>query len=203
MEYLKIWTDFREVIELLEPDEKGRLFDAMLDYAADGEEPSLAGNERYIWAYARQTIDRTRKENERLKENGSKGGRPKKQEEPIETNENQQKPAETKMNQQEPKTVKRFKPPTVDEVAEYCKERKNSIAPQQFVDFYTSKGWKVGDQPMKDWKAAVRTWENRDKKGGTNQHPAKVVVAQQYSQRDYSGEEESMDDVLAQLEALG
>jgi hypothetical protein len=56
----------------------------------------------------------------------------------------------------------RFKPPTVDEVRAYCSERKNNVDAETFVDFYTAKGWKVGNNPMKDWKAAVRTWEKRD-----------------------------------------
>jgi hypothetical protein len=56
----------------------------------------------------------------------------------------------------------RFKPPTVDEVRAYCEERKNRVDPQGFVDFYTSKGWLVGKTPMKDWRAAVRTWERKD-----------------------------------------
>ena len=58
-------------------------------------------------------------------------------------------------------TAKRFAPPSVDEVRAYCKERNNGIDADTFVDFYTSKGWKVGNNPMKDWKAAVRTWEKR------------------------------------------
>lgn len=57
----------------------------------------------------------------------------------------------------------RFVPPTVDEVRAYCLERHNSVSPERFVDYYTSKGWKVGNSSMKDWRAAVRTWENRDK----------------------------------------
>jgi len=81
---------------------------------------------------------------------------------------------------------KRFTPPTVDEVSTYCKERKNNIDAQRFVDFYSSKGWKVGQTPMKDWKAAVRTWEQRDK---SPQQPTRQVTAQQYGQRDYSEEE--------------
>ena len=56
-----------------------------------------------------------------------------------------------------------FAPPTVDEVRAYCQERGNNIEPQRFVDFYESKGWMVGKNKMKDWKAAVRNWENRDK----------------------------------------
>ena len=60
---------------------------------------------------------------------------------------------------EEPK--KRFKPPTLDEVRAYCQERHNSVDPEQFINFYTSKGWMVGKNPMKDWKAAVRTWERQ------------------------------------------
>lgn len=56
-----------------------------------------------------------------------------------------------------------FSPPTVEEVAEYCLSRQNSVEPQAFIDFYTSKGWMVGKSKMVDWKAAVRTWEQRDK----------------------------------------
>lgn len=58
-----------------------------------------------------------------------------------------------------------FTPPTVAQVAEYCRERKNDVDPERFVDFYASKGWKVGNQPMKDWRAAVRTWEKREEGG--------------------------------------
>lgn len=59
-------------------------------------------------------------------------------------------------------SAKRFSPPVVADVAAYCAERKNGVDAQQFVDFYTAKGWRVGNSPMKDWRAAVRTWERRD-----------------------------------------
>ena len=65
----------------------------------------------------------------------------------------------------------RFTPPTVEQVRLYCEERGNAVDPQEFVDFYTAKGWKIGKDAMKDWQAAVRTWERRArddvvKKGG-------------------------------------
>lgn len=56
-----------------------------------------------------------------------------------------------------------FVKPTLDEVKAYCDERLNNIDPQQFIDFYESNGWRVGSNPMKDWKAAIRTWEARRK----------------------------------------
>lgn len=60
------------------------------------------------------------------------------------------------------KSKKRFRPPSVEEVEEYCFERNNKVDAEKFVDFYASNGWKVGKNPMKDWKAAVRTWEKRE-----------------------------------------
>ena len=58
---------------------------------------------------------------------------------------------------------KRFVPPTLEDVSEYCKERNNGISAQAFIDYYSARGWKLGKDTMKDWKAAVRTWENRRK----------------------------------------
>lgn len=54
---------------------------------------------------------------------------------------------------------KRFKAPTVDEVRAYCKERGNDVDAEHFVSYYESNGWMVGKNRMKDWMAAVRTWE--------------------------------------------
>lgn len=59
--------------------------------------------------------------------------------------------------------IKKFKKPTVEQVENYCKERKNDIDANKFVDYYDSIGWLVGKKPMKDWKACVRTWERKEK----------------------------------------
>ena len=182
MKYLKVWTSFREVISPLADAEKGRLFDMMLQYAEDGTEPgNFAGNERYTWPAAKQWIDLTYAKNARLKENGKKGGRPK-------TKDNQEKPNKTKDNQEEPTQthnikennikesnikhpsknivpLKRFVPPTVDEIKKYCDERGSYlINPQAFIDYYEARGWMLNkNRKMVDWKAAVRTWENNEK----------------------------------------
>lgn len=58
---------------------------------------------------------------------------------------------------------KSFKKPTLEEVAAYCKERNNNINPENFIDFYESKGWMVGKNKMQNWKACVRTWEKKEK----------------------------------------
>lgn len=63
-------------------------------------------------------------------------------------------------------SAKRFTPPTVDEVSEYIHEKGYNINPERFVDFYAAKGWMIGPNKMKDWKAAVRTWASKDRDRG-------------------------------------
>lgn len=95
------------------------------------------------------------------------------------------------INKKESKEKKaRFTPPTPEQVKKYCKERGNNVDADTFVDFYASKGWMVGNNPMKDWKAAVRTWEKRKdygrpKKSGFNEF-----------------EQKKLDDELDELEEL-
>ena len=81
------------------------------------------------------------------------------------------------------KNIRGFTPPSIDEVSAYCTERNNGIDPQHFVDFYEAKGWMVGKNKMKDWKAAVRTWEGRQGNGYSKQH------TQQNAGRDSVGDE--------------
>lgn len=78
-----------------------------------------------------------------------------------------------------------FTPPTVEEVKEYCKERRNGIDAEEFCDFYQSKGWYVGANKMKDWKSAVRTWEKKRKADKT------------FAERDYT--ESEMNSVFTDL----
>jgi len=56
-----------------------------------------------------------------------------------------------------------MKKPTYEEVQFYCLARNNHIDPQAFIDYNDSVGWMVGKKPMKDWQAAIRTWERRNK----------------------------------------
>lgn len=96
MKYLKIWTNFLELIDTLQYDEIGRLFEMMLFYADSGKEPDeFDGNERFLWPVAKQQIDLAAAKNEILRLNGMKGGRPKSDE----TKANQTEPDETKENQ--------------------------------------------------------------------------------------------------------
>ena len=71
---------------------------------------------------------------------------------------------------------RRFTPPTIEEVREYCNERHNNINAEEFIDFYESKGWMIGKNKMKDWKACIRTWE---KKHSVHSVPASDYIIDQ------------------------
>lgn len=81
-----------------------------------------------------------------------------------------------------------FQKPTLQEVTDYCNERKNNVDPEQFINFYESNGWKVGKNPMKNWKACIVTWERR----GKRETPKHEMV----------GDERNNDDLLYQIERM-
>jgi hypothetical protein len=82
-----------------------------------------------------------------------------------------------------------FTAPSIEDISQYCRERNNGVDPQTFFDFYESKGWMVGKNKMKDWKAAVRTWEKRER-----EKPQTKNAALNYEQRKYT------DDDIAAIE---
>ena len=87
-----------------------------------------------------------------------------------------------------PKKKERFKAPTVEEVQEYCTERGNNIDAQHFIDYYSARGWMLGKNHIKDWKACIRTWERND-----SFKPQKSVQPEKkYDQNGYESEEELM-----------
>ena len=91
----------------------------------------------------------------------------------------------------------RFKKPTLEEVKAYCKERNNNVDAERFIDFYESKGWKVGKEPMKDWKACVRTWE---KKTGWSSEIEPTWMNQEIPERKATKEEEQeIKDLLSEF----
>ena len=173
MKYLKVFTDFVQDIGDLGDAERGRLFTAMLMYAETGEEPELRGNERFLWNTAKKNIDNQRASYAARCEINAR----------IATNRYESLPKSTKKHEScqdkdkeyketlpigsAKKAAPAFHHPTVEEVKAYCLERKNKVDAVRFVDYYTANGWKVGKNPMKDWRAAVRTWEREDRPSGT------------------------------------
>jgi hypothetical protein len=171
--HLKVYFDFEVKAKEYDDEEKGRLLLAMLRYAKDGTEGNLTGNERFVFPVFKAQIDEEIKNYETKVKNGTKGGRPVINQKPEETENNLTEPEETETAKKEERRKKkedkresigRFTPPTIEQVTEYCRERNNDVPPEKWFNYYTANGWKVGKNPMKDWKAAVRTWE----KGGSN-----------------------------------
>ena len=70
-----------------------------------------------------------------------------------------------------PKAHIYLQPPSLEEVASYCRERGNHVDPHYFHSYYESNGWRVGRNPMRDWKAAVRSWESNGLGDRTAQEP--------------------------------
>ena len=181
--YLKLFVDCLEKYQKLNDTEFGRLVRAALRYKATGAEPDDLGREALLWDGMRLDIDRDNESYNAVvsarSEAGKKGAKTRWQTKngngknskchlPYGKN-GQDKEEDKEKDKEEDKdkeSRRRFTPPSTDEVSEYCRQRGNDVDPERFVDFYEAKGWRVGNQPMKDWKAAVRTWERRDGAGG-------------------------------------
>lgn len=183
--------EYLERLAKLSDQEVGRMVRALAEYHATGKEPELTGRESVAFDFIRVDIDKADKayqakcNNMRREQSGAidRNFPQLGADEPNKNNNiNNEDIKENPLTGVKEKRT-RFSPPTVEDVSAYCKERKNRVDAQRFVDFYASKGWKVGQNPMKDWRAAVRTWEQRD--NNPVQAPVKQVRANQYQQRDY------------------
>ena len=178
MKYLKIFTDFLEVVEPLSDDERGRLFMAMLGYALDGSQPTLTGNERFVWAMAKQHINREvaayKTKVEAGREAGRRSGEARRKQtepkgtKPNETNQDNDNDNDNNNNNDNdiyiapaPKAHIYLQPPSLEEVASYCRERGNHVDPHYFHSYYESNGWQIGSQPIRSWKAALRAWARK------------------------------------------
>lgn len=80
--------------------------------------------------------------------------------------------------------TKKFVPPTLEEIKAYCDERKNGVDPERFFNYYTSNGWMVGRNHMKDFKAAIRNWEKKDKKEEPKQEKSIDELAKEWGWDD-------------------
>ena len=180
IEYFNAYHSYLKSIEPLNDAERGRLFTALLEYSSTGVTPDLRGNERFIFPTMKEQIDRDMQKYEakcnKNRENvlrrytdvndgirtDTKSTKEKaKEKEKAKAKEKESAPPIS------PSRGTRFIPPTPDEVRAYCLERGGRVSAEKWYDYYTANGWKVGKNPMKDWKAAVRNWERTEKHGGS------------------------------------
>lgn len=157
------WTVYKE----LNDKDKVKFMDALLERQFEGKEPNLSGMSLFAYLSQQHSIDSQVLGYEHktgTKLGGSVGGR-----EGASAQEEGQEEGQGEEQVETPPTPSRgkFTPPTLEEVEAYCKERDRGVNPSKWFDFYTSKGWMVGKNKMKDWKAAVRTWEEEKPKGMT------------------------------------
>ena len=170
--------EYAEQLSLLNMTQRGELFTALLDYANGTETHIDDGMVVMAFAFIKARIDAEDAKYAEVclkrKAAGQMGGRPK-----------QTEAKESKEKQKNQKVSERFIPPTVAEVEAYCKEHGYKVNANQFVGFYESKGWMVGKNKMKDWKAAIRgTWANKEVKTTG----AKKNAFHNFEERNYSSE---------------
>ena len=163
----------------LTDEEVGRLFRALIDYHANGVIADLDGRESIAFDFIKEDIDKDEAAYAKKCKQASENRRKALSNNATDVDGCQQtltdvdggdkyninKKNINKDNNNSSKNIvplKRFVPPTEDEVALYCIERRNHVNAAKFIDYYSSNGWKVGKNPMKDWKAAVRTWERSE-----------------------------------------
>ncbi len=181
-----LYYSYKDAFEMLSDAEVGRLIKGALDYAENQNEPTFKGNERFVWAMIKGQIDRDQQKYiakcQKNRENVNKRYTDEEDStneyDRIRTNTNATKDKDKDRDKDKdkdntppvsPSRGKRFVPPTLEEVTAYCKDRNNGVDPEAFIAFYSSKGWKVGNQSMKDWKSAIVTWEKRQRADGKKQ----------------------------------
>ena len=173
MKYLKVFTDFLDVTAQLSDGAMGRLFRAMLRYARDGAEPELPGSERFLWLVAKQHIDREA-DAYREKVNSMERARKAKNQaeikqrstsQPLISTEDKDKYNDKYKNNDNsisfppsPSAEKKETHPSLEEVTGYVRETFLPVDPEHFYNYYEANGWQMGQNPIRDWKAALRAW---------------------------------------------
>ena len=169
-EYFCAYHSYLASMRNLSDAECGRLFRALLQYGAGDKSINLQGRESIAFDFMAAQIDRDNEAYEarckKNRENGSlANGSERGQSLPNGTERYRTPPKEKEKKKENKKEIitnvipKKDFPPCVDEVAAYCRERNNGIDAEAFIDHYAARGWMIGKTKMKDWKAAVRTWE--------------------------------------------
>lgn len=118
-------------------------------------------------------------------------------EQQVDTNKNVKNVKNVKNEEYIEQKSSRFVAPTLDQVSEYVKEIKSQVDPQRFIDFYESKGWMVGRNKMKDWKAAVRTWQ---KSSFTKN---RIEIVSDYPINEVNISDNEADEIKRSLKSLG
>ena len=166
MKYLKVFTDFLDVVEPLDDEECGRLFKAMLGYSLDGREPQLTGNERFLWVVARQHMDREAEVYEKKVKHLKRGNVPVTEKKGSVSEQDKDKEKDNDKDKDKDSLSlggagapeEREKRPTLSEVMEFSQREGIQTDVEYFFNYYEANGWHMGKQPIRDWRAALKAW---------------------------------------------
>lgn len=170
-----LYCDIIHTIAKLSDEKAGELFKHILKYVNDenpkADDPLIEIAFEPIKQALKRDLIKWKNKSEANRINGSKGGRPKNPKNPVgylvtENNRAQPKKADIVIDSvidSDSVGNKRFTPPTFQQVREYEIEKNYTNKASRFIDFYESKGWMVGKNKMKNWKAARRNWSNDEK----------------------------------------
>ena len=192
-----LYTSYQKQLDLLTMEQRGRLLTAIMAYVSENDLPDMDGATEMAFSFIQSDLDKNAEKYQQTiesrREAGKKGGRPKanafseKQKKQMvfsESKEKQKNPVyedvyvDDYVDSKESNIGnKRFTPPTAQEVRDYALEHEYNVDADRFIDFYESKGWMVGKNKMKDWKAAVRNWAR-------SQRPEKGTKFHNFEQRD-------------------
>lgn len=176
------YRSYYEALKNLTKRDQTTVLMAVIGYALDETEPNLSGVPLSVFTLIRPTVDSGRKKaenraNKTRTKQEQNNNKPESKEEQISKENEGEREEEREIERENdsyyPPTPLpgKFHPPSVEEVRAYCQERKNGVDPQSFVDHYSARGWKYnGNVAMKDWKAAVRTWEKNRREGGRDDY---------------------------------
>lgn len=188
-----IYTDYADAMEDWTDEEAGIFLKALMQYAQSDKVPVIKNRVvKSVFNLAKKQMDKDAQKwaetVAKRKEAGRKGGEASASKR-KQTQANESKGKQAQANQADNDNVNvnvnsinvinnkrrsapNFKKPTIEDVKSYCEERRNGIDAQSFIDFYDARGWKLTKGVgMKDWKAAIRTWEKNRKSNAQKVKP--------------------------------
>ena len=184
--WFKVFLHQKALIDSVPSENVGYALKAALQYFENGEIPQIDPLSFAVFSTFKQYIDESNDDFKKFSEAGQRGNK-KRWDSHVSPPDTTISPPDTGYHEAEaealstmhyaeveaksigadkPPTRSRFTPPTVAEVRSYCAEKGYTLDADRFVDYYTSNGWKVGKNPMRDWKAAVRTWKGKEQSNG-------------------------------------
>lgn len=208
MDYLLIFPEMKAALQRYQPADRCYLYEAMMDYAYTGTEPEWPESDMkwFVWDLLKQDVDRADAARKKKQAAGLASAERRRtqgntlEQDATDLNTDQHNSTQLSTVQQEstqanpkpkpkpnpnpnpkPNSERRFTPPTRDEVAAYIAEKGYHVDPDRWMAYYESNGWRVGQNPMKNWRAAVVTWE----RNGIDTKPARKVAQTDYAQREY------------------